>query len=905
MSELQYDGQVCVVTGAGAGLGRAYARFFAARGAKVVVNDLGGSFNAKTNERSGAVADQVVAELRKNGYTAVANYDPVQEGDKIIKAAIDNFGRIDILVNNAGILRDITLRKMSDADWDVIHDVHLHGAFKTTRAAWPYFRKQKYGRIIQTTSASGLFGNFGQSNYASAKFALVGLAETLAKEGAKYNILTNVLAPGAASRLTQTVWPKEMMDLMAPEWVVPLVGYLTHESCRETGSIFEAGAGHFSKIRWERSKGVLLKPDENLSGQHIIENWKKIVDFTDAEHPNQSADIMSLLKTTAGLPANKPLSAEGLGLKGKIALVTGAGAGLGRAYAMELAKHGAVIVVNDVVNAGAVAEEIRKAGGDATHCDISVEQGDAVVNAVLQTHGRIDILVNNAGILRDKAFANMTDDMWHQVLSVHLRGTYKTIRTALPHMVKQKYGRIVNITSTSGVYGNFGQANYAAAKAAVLGFTKAIAREGQKYNVTVNVVAPAAGTNMTRTIWPEADVRAMKSEYVAPLVAALCSEKPPATGGIFEAAGGWFAHTRWNRARGMDFDFKAGPPTVEAVAKAFPKIIAFDKDADWPESPQDGNKYTSGMAVKAAGLDDSKESRAKRGYIAKILEATQAKSELSTYTYNDRDVILYNLGIGAKRTDLDLVFEGSDNFSVIPTFGVVPTYFAKAPWNLQDIVPNFDYRQLLHGEQYLEILQWPIPTEATLETDSKLIEVIDKGNAAIVKRGNTTFDKSTKKPIFYNEGTMFIRKAGGFGGQRTPSDRGVATAMNNPPSRKADKIIEEKTSEDLAAIYRLMGDRNPLHIDSKFSKVGGFEVPILHGLATFGITGKHIFQSYGAMKSFKVRFAGVVLPGQTIVTEMWKEGGKVIYRAKVKETGKPCISNAAAEVWDGAGKARL
>ena len=129
--------------------------------------------------------------------------------------------------------------------------------------------------------------------------------------------------------------------------------------------------------------------------------------------------------------------------------------------------------------------------------------------------------------------------------------------------------------------------------------------------------------------------------------------------------------------------------------------------------------------------------------------------------------------------------------------------------------------------------------------------------------------------------------------------------MNNPPSRKADKIIEEKTSEDLAAIYRLMGDRNPLHIDSKFSKVGGFEVPILHGLATFGITGKHIFQSYGAMKSFKVRFAGVVLPGQTIVTEMWKEGGKVIYRAKVKETGKPCISNAAAEVWDGVGKARL
>lgn len=274
------------------------------------------------------------------------------------------------------------------------------------------------------------------------------------------------------------------------------------------------------------------------------------------------------------------------------------------------------------------------------------------------------------------------------------------------------------------------------------------------------------------------------------------------------------------------------------------------------------------------------------------------RAEPTTYNYAERDSILYNLGIGAKRTDLNLVFEGADNFEVLPTFGVVPTYFAPAPYEMKDIVPNFDKRMLLHGEQYLEIKQFPIPTSGKLKSDTHLIEVVDKGNAAIVRRGNTTTDESDK-PVFYNESVTFIRNSGGFGGGRKPADRGPATAENKPPSRSPDKIIEEKTSEDLAAIYRLMGDYNPLHIDPKFSEVGGFKVPILHGLATFGISGKHVYQAYGPFKNIKVRFAGTVLPGETIVTEMWKEGGKIIYRAKVKETDKPCISNAAVELMGG------
>jgi multifunctional beta-oxidation protein len=259
--------------------------------------------------------------------------------------------------------------------------------------------------------------------------------------------------------------------------------------------------------------------------------------------------------------------------------------------------------------------------------------------------------------------------------------------------------------------------------------------------------------------------------------------------------------------------------------------------------------------------------------------------------------------MGAKRTHLPLVYENDAKFHVLPTFGVVPTYFSKSSSAKNgDLVPNFNPKMLLHGEQYLEILAWPIPTAAELVTTSKLLEVVDKGNAAVVKRANITRDEKTGRPVFYNEGTAFIRGSGNFGGPRAPADRGASTSPNNPPNRPPDAIVEEKISEEAAALYRLLGDRNPLHIDPAFSKAGGFDVPILHGLATFGMAGKHVCERYGAFRNIKVRFAGPVLPGQTIVTEMWRENGenrKVVFRVKVRETGKLAISNAAVELMEG------
>ena len=226
---LRFDGKVVVVTGAGGGIGREYALFFGSRGAKVVVNDLGTSGTGTGN--SANFADKVVDEIKAKGGIAVANYDSVEFGDKIIKTAMDNFGRVDILLNNAGILRDISFQKMKEIDWTLIFKVHVYGAYSCTKAAWNIMREQGYGRIINTSSAAGLFGSFGQVNYSAAKLALHGFTQALSKEGEKRNIRVNTIAPLAASRMLETVMPPDVLKTVNPNLVVPLVAYLCHESC--------------------------------------------------------------------------------------------------------------------------------------------------------------------------------------------------------------------------------------------------------------------------------------------------------------------------------------------------------------------------------------------------------------------------------------------------------------------------------------------------------------------------------------------------------------------------------------------------------------------------------------------------------------------------------------------------
>ena len=832
----------------------------------------------------------------------MANYDSVENGDKIIQTAIDAFGRVDVLINNAGILRDISFKNMKDQDWDLIMKVHVVGAYKCARAAWPHFRKQKYGRVINTASAAGLFGAFGQTNYSAAKLAQVGFTETLAKEGAKYNIFSNVIAPIAASRMTETVLPKEVLDNLKPDWVVPLVAALVHKSNEENGSIFEVGGGHIAKLRWERSKGALLKADDSFTPAALIEKWADVEDFSQPQYPTGPNDFLGLLEEAQKLPGNP--KGTPVSFKGRVAVVTGGGAGLGRAYCLQFAKYGAKVVVNDLADPSKTVSEIEKLGGQAVGVKCSAEDGDAIVKAALDAYGRLDILVNNAGILRDKSFHNMDDKQFQQVLDVHLRGTYKATKAAWPVFLKQKYGRVVNTTSTSGIYGNFGQANYAAAKCGILGFSRALAREGQKNNIYVNTIAPNAGTAMTATIMPEEMVQAFKPDYVVPVVLVMCSDNMPGTptGRLFESGSGWVGETRWQRTAGAQFPVNK-QLTPEAVVKAFKKIVTFDENSDNPDDPSSGTeKIMSNM-----GNVEEEEEAAEDGepnYVAAIDKLKGKYGEDSEFVYDERDVILYNLGLGAKRDELKYIYEGDDNFQALPTWGVIPQFNAKNPFAFEQLVPNFSPMMLLHGEQYLEIRQFPIPTEATLVANAALVEVVDKGKSSIVTTSTITKDKNTGKEVFYNESSVFIRGAGGFNGPAKGSDRGASTRVYTPPKRSPDAVVETATSPEQAALYRLSGDRNPLHVDPNFSKVGGFDVPILHGLCSFGIAGKAIVEKFGLFRSIKVRFAGTVLPGQTLVTEMWKEGNVVIFQVKVKETGKPAISGAGAELLDG-GKAKL
>ncbi|PFH53066.1 hypothetical protein AMATHDRAFT_138162 [Amanita thiersii Skay4041] len=260
-----------------------------------------------------------------------------------------------------------------------------------------------------------------------------------------------------------------------------------------------------------------------------------------------------------------------------------------------------------------------------------------------------------------------------------------------------------------------------------------------------------------------------------------------------------------------------------------------------------------------------------------LIPPTEYNYTEEIHNRQQRDVILYNLGVGASEKELQWTYEGADEFTALPTFGVVPQFAASSGIPL-DWLPNYNPAKLLHGEQYLSI-KAPIPTSGEFVNDVRqvIMEVLDKGKAAAVTTIVETRDKHNGTLIFENQSTVFIRGAGGFGGKRVGNDRGAATSANTPPKRNPDAVLEEKTSSTQAALYRLSGDYNPLHILPEFAAIGGFDQPILHGLCSMGIAAKHVLKTFGQYKDIKVRFAGVVYPGETIVTEMWKEGSKVIF----------------------------
>ena len=281
---IRFDGRVAIVTGAGQGLGRSHALHLAERGARVVVNDLGGGVDG-SGEDDGP-AQSVVDEIRSGGGEAVVSFENVADpkgAERIVETALDTWGKLDILINNAGILRDRLFLKMDLEDFEAVIKVHLMGTVYVTKAAFPALRRNNYGRIVMTTSAAGLYGNLGQSNYAAAKLGVVGLMNSLKIEGQRRNILVNAISPVADTRMGADVFPDYFKQMIRPELVSAAVGYLASESCLSTGEILSAGAGYFARARIVETSGFTFPIDTEITPEMIAENFEAITDMTGAE----------------------------------------------------------------------------------------------------------------------------------------------------------------------------------------------------------------------------------------------------------------------------------------------------------------------------------------------------------------------------------------------------------------------------------------------------------------------------------------------------------------------------------------------------------------------------------------------------------------------------------------------
>ena len=298
---IRFDDRVAIITGAGQGLGRSHALLLAERGAKVVVNDLGGSLDGSGTD--GSAAQEVVDTIRSAGGEAVANTDSVAEPEGaagIVQTALDTWGRLDVVINNAGILRDKTFVKMGLDDFEAVIKVHLLGSVYVTKAAFPHLRKGSYGRIVMTTSAAGLYGNFGQTNYGAAKLGIVGLMNTLKIEGLKRNILVNTIAPVADTRMGAQVFPDDFKAMIRPELVSAAVAYLASEQCTTTGDIIVAAAGYFARAQMMESQGHAFAEPDGVDPEAIAEHWDAITRMDDATPHDSALDALKKLYTKVG-----------------------------------------------------------------------------------------------------------------------------------------------------------------------------------------------------------------------------------------------------------------------------------------------------------------------------------------------------------------------------------------------------------------------------------------------------------------------------------------------------------------------------------------------------------------------------------------------------------------------------
>ncbi|OXB57942.1 hypothetical protein ASZ78_014769 [Callipepla squamata] len=558
--------------------------------------------------------------------------------------------------------------------------------------------------------------------------------------------------------------------------------------------------------------------------------------------------------------------AAGLRFDGRVVLVTGAGG------------------VNDLGGdfkgygksssaADKVVSEIRASGGKAVPNYDSVEDGEKLVKSALEAFGRIDIVINNAGILRDRSFVRISDEDWDIIHRIHLRGSFLVTRAAWNHMKNQKFGRIIMTSSAAGIYGNFGQANYSAAKLGLLGLSNTIAIEGRKYNIHCNTIAPTAGSRLTQTVMPQDLIDAFKPEYVAPLVLWLCHETCMENGSLFEVGAGWIGKLRWERSLGAIVRGKDQPMTPEAVRDKWEKVCDFN-NASKPRTIQESISVLNDALsqIESQGSISMNSSNSGSVVSSAVDTTSFVGRELTTkvYKYTHLEPILYALGVGMSTKDPDhlkFLFEGSDEFCCLPTFGVIP-----AQTSMFEGVPslsglNMDLTKMLHGEQYLELYK-PLPTSGELTSVSTIADLIDKGSGAVLLIDVNTY--CGKDLVCYNQFSLFFVGAGGFGGKRT-SEKAKVTV--NPPKRPPDAVLSDITTSDQVELYML-------------------KMLPYTGLVGIGI----LYTLIQVLLHWEVRFAKPVFPGQTLQTEMWKEGNRIHFQTKVKETGDIAITGGYVDL---------